>query len=260
MLSQEEYTFLSKHLNDICRIVPYKWGRMQTKDLDRRLPKLLEYKNYDELNGAIQRNVTRGILPDNDEENNYYRHRWFLYKCAEVDEYLFGNLPNITAAGQANPWYDFTVYNRYNLDLKGTVILKQYKDDPEYVFKNPLSLINSFYREQSNDFYYRHRNQNRLFLVHHSFITPANEPYLRVQFGVKSKIFEEYAKMLMNPNHEIYGYLYNRKTDVIFLLQNIDLTFSYGFGSENLKGELIIHPYSELFNVDNNIPTTNSNE
>lgn len=241
MLSQETYLFLSKHLNDICHIVPYKWGRMQTKELDRRLPKLLTYNTYDELNGAIQRNVDRGILPDNDEENNYYRHRWFVYKCAEVDEYLYYKNVITLFSVLPNGEYDFLpIIDRYKLDLKSYVMLNQHKDNHQYAFKNPLAVIDSFYKEQRREFYYRNRNRNSLFLVHYSDISPEAEPYLRVRFDIKSKIFIEYAKMIMNPAHQIYDYLHGRKTDIMFFIQNVDGTFSYGFGSENLKGELII--------------------
>lgn len=242
MITKEEFNSLSAHLQSISSIVPYKWGRMQSRDIDRRLPKLFEYETYQELNDAIQYNVNRRILSDNDDENNYYRHRWFVYKCSLVDEFLFYSLPDVVGIDK-NPWYDITFLNRFNLDLKGTVMLKQYKDDPEYVFRNPLALIDSFYKEQTQDFRYRRRLQNRLFLVHHSFISPAREPYLRTLFTVKARIFEEYAKMLMNPEHKIYDYMNGRKTDIIFLIENADKTISYGFGSENLKGELIIKKY-----------------
>lgn len=249
MLTQEEYTKLSAHLSEISTVVPYKWGRMQLKELDRKLPKLFEYKTYDELNAAIEHNVQRGIIVNTEEARNYYRHRWFIYKCSEVDEYLFKTQPNVINEGSTDPNKDFTFKDKFGLDLKGTVILKQYKDKPNFVFENPLALIDSYYKQQSQDFHYRRRLQNRLFVVHHSFISPEREPILRTEFGIKSRIFEEYAKLVAQPEHQIYDYLNGRKADIIFFVEKEDGSYQYGIGSENLKGAVIFKPIEREISI-----------
>ena len=237
MLNSEQFAVLNQHLNNICHSVPYKWGRMQTKEMDRKLPKLYEYETYDELNAAISHYAERKYITTDDEQNNYYRHRWYVFRCSLGDEYLFKSLPDVIGV-ENNPWFDFTLFNRFNLDLKGTVILRQYKDDPEYVFRTPLALIDSLYKQQSQDFRYRRRLQNRLFLVHHSFIDPSREPVLRAAFDVKKIIFEDYAKLLSSPNHKLFDYYYDRNADIIFFVEKPDGTLEYGFGSENLKGAI----------------------
>lgn len=237
MLNSEQFATLNQHLNSICHTVPYKWGRMQTKEYDRKLPKLYEYETYDELNEAIARSVERGFIPDDAEQNKYYQHRWYVYRCSLGDEYIFKNLPDVIASDDKDPWQDFTIAKQFNLDLKGTVILKQYKDDPQYVFDVPLALIDSLYKQQSQDFSYRRRYQNRLFLVHHSFIDPSREPVLRAAFDAKAIIFSEYVKLFANPDHKLYPY-FNRLTDIIFFVEREDGTLDYGFGSENQQGSI----------------------
>lgn len=248
MLSPEQFATLNQHLNTICHTVPYKWGRVQTKEFDRKLPKLFEYETYDELNAGIALNVERGYIITDDEQNNYYRHRWYVYRCSLGDEYLFKSLPTIIAADDKDPWKDFTIASKYNLDLKGTVILKQYKDDPEYVFKTPLALIDSLYKEQSRDFSYRKRLQNRLFLVHHSFVDQSREPVLRAAFDAKSEVFIEYVKLFSEPNHKLFPYYYERMADIIFFVELADGTLQYGFGSENLKGAIKFRQLSTKLN------------
>ena len=233
MLTKEEFTSLSQHLQSVAHLIPYQWGRMPSRDIDRRLPKIFTYQTYGELQEAIQRNVGRGILSDNDHENDYYRHRWFAYKCSEVDEYMFVSL--LTPDDGATP------LNKFNLELKGVVMYKPNKDKPKLFFENPLALIDTLYKEQRKSYYYSRRLENRLFIVYYSASSLSREPILRSDFSTKSKIFEEYKKMILNSGHEIYDYMNGRKSDVIFFMEDLQGTLLYGIGSENLKGELIIH-------------------
>lgn len=239
MLTTEQYKILSNHLISVADIVPRNWGGMQTKDRDRKLPDLFSYDTYEQLNDAIANAVNKNMIGSDIEQHNYYRHRWFLFKCSQVDEFLFGQLPNIIGVEQ-NPWYDFKMFDRFELDLKGTVLLKQYKDDPEYVFQNPLALIVSFYKQQSQDSYYRKRFQNRLFLVHHSMLSQDREPKLRVNFSAKEIIFKEYAKLLSQPDHKLFPCMV-AEADVIFLVEQANQVIQYGFGSENINGSIIFH-------------------
>jgi hypothetical protein len=197
---------------------------VQAKEYDRKLPKLYEYESYDELNEAIARSVERGFIPNNNEQIDYYRHRWYVHRCSLVDEYVFKNISDITI-------------DNFNLDLKGIVILKQYKDSPQHSFDVPLTLIDTFYKQQSQDFSYRRKYQNRLFLVHHSFIDPSREPVLRAAFDAKEIVFSEYVKLFENPTHKLYPY-FNRLADIIFFVERADGTLDYGFGSENQQGSI----------------------
>jgi hypothetical protein len=236
MLLSEQFVALTQHLNSLCHVVPYQWGRTQIKEFDRKLPKLFEYQTYDELNVGIDLNVVRGLIPDDEDQKNYYRHRWYVYRCSLGDEYVFKSLPNIAAAG------------RYNLELKGAVCLREGKDDPKYMFRVPLAMIDALYKQESIDFHSRRRLQNRLFLVHHSFINQARELMLRVAFDEKTTIFAEYAKLFSNPAHKLFDYYYSRKADIIFFVEREDGTLEYGFGSENPKGAIIFKQLSNKLN------------
>jgi len=218
---------------------------MQLKKLDQKLPKLFEYETYDALNAAIERHIQKTFIENTEDARNYYRHRWFIYKCSEADEYLFKILPSVVNDGSNDPNRDFTIRNKVSLDLKGTVLLKQYKDDPEYVYKNPLALIDSYYKEQSQDFHYRRRLQNRLFVVHHSYVAPERESYVRTLFDVKSVIFKRYVDMMLQSDHKIFDYMNGRKADLIMLVETADGRIAYGFASENLKGEMIMRVFNK---------------
>jgi hypothetical protein len=222
MFNSEQFVTLSQHLNNISHVVPYKWGREQIKALDRKLPKLFEYDTYPELNAAIEQNIAKTFIEDTQDIRNYYWHRWFMYKCSTVDEYLLQTTPGI------------------NLDAKGTIVFKPYKGDAEFIYKNPLAIIDLYYKEQSRDFHYRRKLQNRLFVVHHSYAEPQRETYVRTLFDVKAEIFSKYIEMRADPNHKVFDYMNGRKADLILLVEMADGKIAYGFASENLKGELIM--------------------
>ena len=227
MLNSEQFATLNQHLNSICHTVPYKWGRSQVKDYERKLPKLFEYKTYDDLNEAIDRSVNRGLIPDKEEQLDYYRYRWFTYYCSVADQYLFDN-----EVGERN------------LDLLGAVMLTTRENDIQYVFSKPLVLIDALYKQEAKDFTYRRKLRNRLFVVYHSFLNPDREPLLQSAFDIKSEIFEEYAKLFLSSGHKLFDYFHNRTTDIIFFIEKNDGTLEYGFGSENLKGAVIFKKLS----------------
>ena len=74
MLEQKQINALQEHLIDISRFVPYKYGRKQIKQLDRKLPFYFDYDTYHDLNDAIDAHAKRGYITTTDEENNYYRY------------------------------------------------------------------------------------------------------------------------------------------------------------------------------------------
>lgn len=223
MLTPSQYSLLLSHIKAIAEIVPYQWGRMQVKAYDRKLPKLYEYQTYDELNEAIANGIRRGYLTDTDD-NNYYRHRWFVYKCSELDEYLFNTVTD----------------NKIRLELKGQVFYNKYNDDIDYTFRVPLKFIDSLYKQQCFEYHRKKRLENRLFIAYHSFVSPAREPFLRTMFDEKENIFREYNGWLTS-GHKLFDYLNHRKADLILLIEQADGTIQYGIVSENLKGSVIFH-------------------
>lgn len=226
MLNSEQFATLNQHLNSICHTVPYKWGKVQIKDYERKLPKLFEYQDYNDLNEAINRNIERGLIPNNEEHIGYYQHRWFTYYCSVIDQFLFNS--------QAS---------KHNLDLTGVVILTGH-DYAEYVLNKPLVLIDALYKQEARDFMYRRKLRNRLFVACHSFAGIEREPLLQSAFDIKSEIFEEYAKLLTRSGHKLFDYFNIRTADIIFLIERNDGTLEYGFGSENPKGSIMFKQIS----------------
>lgn len=234
MITEKEYNQLRVHLPKIQDKIPFNWGRIQSKDLDRRLSKMLNYNTYAELNEVIQKNVARGFLSNNNAENNYYRYRWFIYKCSEVDEYIFNNIMNNI--------YQAPLISTYNLIVKGFVILPEITEKMELFYKNPLSLVDYLYKEQKKNFFRSRRLENRLFVAYHCKDI-SKEPAIRCDFELKESVFEDFIQMTIEKSHKLYTYLNERKSDVILIQQNDTGTISYGFGSENGVNELMVKIY-----------------
>jgi len=231
MLNSEQFATLNQHLNSICHTVPYKCGRTQTKDYDRKLPKLFQYATYGELNEAIDRGVERGIIPNDEEQRCYYQNRWFTYSSSICDQYLFD--------AQAS---------KHNLDLTGVSLLSNDSQYLNYTLNKPLVLIDALYKQEARNFRYHRKLRNRVFFVCHSFVSPDRESMLRTAFDVKSEILEDYAKLLSNPSHKLFDYFNSRVCDIIFLVENLDGTLEYGFGSDNPKGSIRLKQLSTKLN------------
>lgn len=225
MITKEQFEYLSQHLSEINRLISPQHGRAQNKEYERKLPKLFEYESYDELNSAIETAIERGIISSNEEQANYYRHRWFAYKSSEVDDYMI----NGVLADYASS------IKKYNLVYSGIVMLKKYADNLQYIFKTPLYLIDVLYKEERSDFHHRRKLKNRCFIAYHSFVDPSREPFLRSDFFIRSRVFAEYIRLFGDGNHELYPYYHNRKTDIIFIIEKEDNSIWYGFGSENIN-------------------------
>lgn len=231
MISPEKTVILSHHLQDIHHLIDYKYGRVQNKEYERKLPKLFEYETFDDLNEGINNNISRQLIPDNEEIKKYYQHRWFVYMCSLVDNFLFKN--KVKEIYPNNKFLN-------SLDLRGIVILEIEDIYPDYLFKIPLAYIDVLYKQQMNDFRYRKKFFNRLFILPYSYVDTTNEMILRTAFEEKSFIFEEYIKLHTNHESKLYDYFY-RKTDIICLVEREAGVYEYGFGSENPKDPIKFH-------------------
>lgn len=180
-MTENEYLKLSRELKELAKNIPLKWGNIQNDRTDKQL-KLFEINSYDELE-------TR-LVNLNDSSKIYFRRRWFLWKCAQCDEYIFclnNNVkPNPNPRDQA---YDieFGLKSDLRFDLKGTVIPKEFRKDINTVLRNPKEIIKFYFDKQSTGI--RNKIQNRLFIIHHSFINQEREMYLRCLWSFKLKIY-----------------------------------------------------------------------
>ncbi len=222
-MTHQDFLQLSSDLQQLARLIPLHWGKIQNDRSDNQFD-MFKIHSFATLENKI--------VAFDDENKNYFRRRWFLWKCAQCDEYIFKL--NDTVSGNLNhksQEYDieFNGSPELQFDIKGTLIPKKFRNCIDAVIENPTEMIRFFYEKQSPGV--RQKIQNRLFIIHHSFRKPEREMYLRCCWDFKQKIYSEYAlKITQNSNFISYK---NVKSDVIFVFENLDKTTSHSFYSIN---------------------------
>ncbi len=98
--------------------------------------------------------------------------------------------------------YDIRINGNLIFDVKGTVIPKEMRDDAERCIKDPAKLIKFYYTYQSTG--RRYEIQNRLFIVHHSFVDPKRELLLRCAWGSKAECYAKFASIAHQLNYFNY--------------------------------------------------------
>lgn len=101
-----------------------------------------------------------------------------MWRCSQCDEYLLYINDNVEQ--NPNPYdksYDIIINNNLAFDIKGTVIPYKMRNRANEIIADPTEMIHFFYTEQSTG--RRYDIQNRLFIVHHSFVDTKRELYLR---------------------------------------------------------------------------------
>lgn len=218
-MTQNEYYNLSNDLQRLAKIIPLQWGNIQNDDFDSKIDMFL-INNYVELEKQISKL--------NDISKNYFRRRWFLWKCAQCDEHIFSMNNNVKKNPNAKDQsYDIEFNNNplLRFDIKGTVIPKMYRNDIVEIIKSPKNMINFFYEKQSTGI--RNHIQNRLFIVHHSLIKQEREMYLRCHWAFKEKIYKKYSENIsINSNFINYE---NVIADVVFIIENKDKSITNTF-------------------------------
>jgi len=218
-MTHQEYLQLSSDLQELVKIIPLHWGTIQNDRTDSKM-NMFQINSFAELENRIQ------DFADNDK--NYFRRRWFLWKCAQCDEYIFctnSNVsPNPNSRDQA---YDieFNGNPQLRFDVKGTVIPKIFRDNIDAIINDPNEMIHFFYEKQSRGV--RDNIQNRLFIIHHSFRNPEREMYLRCHWDFKTDLYQEYSLKISETSNFI-GYQ-NVKTGIIFIFENLDKSISHKF-------------------------------
>lgn len=88
------------------------------------------------------------------------------------------------------------------------------RGDIEGVLRDPRGMIDFFYDEQSKG--RRFDIQNRLFIVHHSFVNQSREFYLRCAWQSKRNIYREFCQNASNITfYNTHGVI----SGVIFILE-----------------------------------------
>ena len=217
-MTQNEYIKLSNELQQLARIIPLQWGNIQNDGADKQI-NMFQIHTYEELESQIAN------LSDNSK--NYFRRRWFLWKCAQCDEHIFCMNDNVSPnPNSRDQGYDIEFNNSsLRFDVKGTVIPREFRNDINAVLLDPTDMINFFYEKQSTGV--RNNIQNRLFVIHHSYRNQEREMYLRCHWAFKLNIFKEYSeKISLNSNFINFQ---TAKADVIFIFENLNKTIIHSF-------------------------------
>lgn len=211
MITEQEFKKLSADLRKLAVKIPLHWGAVQNNRFDGYMSEnqFFNIKRYEELERTV------ASFPDNIKA--YFRRRWYILECSKCDEYLFyvnhGVTPNPNPRDKS---YDIAFDDGLKFDVKGTVIPRQMRSlvEIEQLLRDPSPMVKFYYDKQSHG--RRFDMQNRLFVVHHSFIDEHREFYLRCAWGTKQKIYQEYC----NNVHKIKFINYEGCTaSVIFILE-----------------------------------------
>jgi len=226
-MQEEEYIFLSKHLQDIADKMPNSWATVQNNRHDYAV-NVFNYNSLESLTDAIKH--------FSQDDRNYFLRRWFLWTCSRCDEYLFYRQDGIAQ----NPDYkgrdwDIEFFGRSELrfDIKSTVLPKEMRTkDLKLIPDNHLELIKFNYDRQSRGV--RMSMQNRLFIVH-IFTEPDIENKLRTCFDSKEVIYTKYTDTIRrNPYHKFFEYS-NAISDIIYIADSGSGFVEYRFASEDLN-------------------------
>jgi len=205
-MTAEEFDMLSSDLRVLASRIPLKWGAIQNNRYDH-LVDMFSCPTFQSLENAL--------VSYDDAIKQYFRRRWYMWKCAQCDEYLF--CENVGVAHNPNPrdqGWDIDIRGNKRFDIKGTVVPREMRGNIESLVANPQPMIQFYYDRQSRGV--RYCNQNRLFLVHHSFVEQSREFYLRCAWGVKRTAYRDFCSGL----DSVRMFNYNGcETTVIFLFE-----------------------------------------
>ena len=205
-MKQFEFDKLSNDLRALAAKIPLHWGAVQNNRVDDNI-NMFAINSYSELEKQIYHLC--------DDKKNYLRRRWYLWKCSECDEYLFYKNENVEKnPNRYDKAWDIRINGIFDFDIKGTVVPRDMRSEVEQLIENPKKMIEFFYEKQSTG--RRYDIQNRLFIVHHSFVASEREFYLRCAWRSKERIYKIFCERITQIRLvETHGV----KAGVIFILE-----------------------------------------
>ena len=218
-MTLEEFTELSQGLRQLAADVPLHWGGVQNNRSDSKI-NMFDIFTYDDLKRALSH------LPEHDQQMQ--KRRWYLWQCARCDEFLFyHNGKSVHNPNRYDKSWDvrFVGGDELEFDIKGTVVPRDMRANIEDLIINPMPMIKFYYDKQSRGV--RYDMQNRLFIVHHSFVEEAREFYLRCAWQSKEEIYDKYADEINN-GKRTFEYK-GCQADVIFILERERNKVEYRF-------------------------------
>lgn len=161
--------------------IPYDWkGTKQTNVLDQQTNFIYKINTFDELQKKIQ-------ILDNSIQN-YALNRWYNFWSAKGVEYIFSTHQKVKPnTNKFDKLIDFKI-DEIPFDHKTSVFPKGYSNSIEKAIKNPNSLIEWLYSNQSSES--RQHFKNRLFLI--LFDKNGEHWKLKAEIGLFKKTIENY--------------------------------------------------------------------
>jgi hypothetical protein len=129
------------------------------------------------------------------EEQDYFRRRWFIWQCAQIDEFLFYRNSNVFPnENHKDQEYDieFNEDETLRFDVKGTIVPKSLSTG--FTIADERKIIEFYYDNQSRGV--RDHIQNRLFIVHHSYRKRERNMVLRCHWELKKIAYQNFALSL----------------------------------------------------------------
>lgn len=151
----------------------------------------------------------------------------YIAHCARCDEYIFClNDRVIHNSDIFDKSWDirFEGVCQVAFDVKSSRIPKALIKNAAYAISNPRLMIGSFYRLQSKE--RRYSINNRLFVVHHSFVAQWRELILRSAWELKNVVFEEYCRRVLEGKKAFFDYE-GCVCDVIVIQEDAEGNISY---------------------------------
>lgn len=176
-----DFNKIKVELVNVAKTIKTKWGAVQNNEMDFISNKIFLWESVAEME--------KDIGDKNDKIKNYARRRWFVYKCALCDEYLFkkyGAQPNPNPKDKN---WDFQI-NDVKFDHKGTKLPNELTY--EQLQNDPQSVINWLYENQSKE--QRYGEQNRLFIIHLSLIDRNRDDLLRCPLPKKEQAIKSFVE------------------------------------------------------------------
>lgn len=185
---------MSQQLTLVANEMPLRWGEVQNDQTDNLID-LFSINDIDELKNRTSH------FPESVQ--NYFRRRWFLWRCSQCDEWIFYAQPGVVKNPNTKDQdWDVEFHNNktWRFDIKGTTVprsLRTHIDQPKILTPK---LVDFYYQNQSTGI--RNQSQNRLFLVHYSEdLRKLN--HLRTRFIEKAHVAKSFVDLISSrPNHQ----------------------------------------------------------
>lgn len=206
-MNEREFAIVSAEVRKLAeQAPPLRWGEVQNDRMDAKL---------DMFGITMYCDLEKGIAQMTEDEQNYWRRRWFIWQCSRCDEFLFYRNPGVERnPNRKDKLWDIRINGQAEFDIKGTVIPNEMREQAKRLINDPKDIIEFYYKKQSKGV--RYDMQNRLFIVHHSFFGDEREVYLRTAWQSKRGIYEEYVANI----NRIKFYAYKGvQASVIFILE-----------------------------------------